>query len=74
MLSVKDRKELARIDKNAKYPSGLGKIDRNECPLGYHSPAACMICSCGHMLECHFPKSCEEAECSHYEREINSEY
>lgn len=26
------------------------------------------FCHCGHMLECHFPYTCEEAACSHLAR------
>jgi hypothetical protein len=31
------------------------------------NPAACMFCPMGHMTECHYPYSCEEAQCSHYQ-------
>ena len=31
------------------------------------TPAACMVCPTGHMTECHYPYSCWEAECSHYQ-------
>ncbi len=34
-------------------------------------PIACMFCHCGHMMECHYPKTCREAQCSHYR--INQE-
>jgi hypothetical protein len=74
MLSAKDRERLAKFDKNTRYPSGIGKVDRGECPLDYHVPSACMICLCGHMLECHYPMSCEEAKCSHYERAVYAQY
>jgi len=33
----------------------------------------CMFCSYGHMLECHYPLTCEGAECDHYLGEIESE-
>ena len=39
------------------------------CP----NPMAPMFCPYGHMLECHYPMTCSEAECSHYEREIAAE-
>lgn len=31
------------------------------CP----TPMAAMFCMTGHMLECHYPMSCEESECGH---------
>jgi hypothetical protein len=30
---------------------------------------AAMFCSYGHMLECHYPMTCSEAECEHWRRE-----
>lgn len=32
---------------------------------------AVMLCPFGHLLECHYPKTCAEAECSHWEAEID---
>lgn len=26
-----------------------------------------MFCQTGHMVECHYPLSCKEAKCSHYQ-------
>jgi len=34
----------------------------------------CMFCSYGHMLECHYPYTCDEAECDHYRQEMEEEY
>jgi hypothetical protein len=48
---------------------GITKIARGECPRGATTPMACMLCLCGHMLECHYPLTCEEAQCSHSERD-----
>lgn len=36
------------------------------CP----NPMAAMFCMTGHMLECHYPMSCSEAECSHWAVEM----
>jgi hypothetical protein len=36
--------------------------------------ARCMFCPYGHMLTCHYPLTCAEAECDHYLREIEEEY
>lgn len=33
----------------------------------------CMFCGFGHMLECHYPFTCEEAECAHYRAEVEAE-
>ena len=33
-----------------------------------------MFCMTGHMLECHYPYDCEEAQCSHYLRDAEPEY
>jgi len=38
-----------------------------------HSEMAAFFCMEGHMLECHAGKTCEEAECSHYERNREAE-
>ena len=65
------REMLAFADARARYPSGIGKIDRGECPRGMANAAACTFCSYGHMLECHYPKTCREAGCSHYDVERN---
>lgn len=32
-----------------------------------------MFCPFGHMLECHYPKTCEQANCDHYKRAIANE-
>jgi len=34
---------------------------------------ACMYCPYGHMLECHYPLTCDEAECDHYKAEMEEE-
>jgi len=37
-------------------------------PKCHCSPMQAMFCPYGHMLECHIPKTCREAECDHYKR------
>jgi hypothetical protein len=32
------------------------------CP----SPVQVMVCPYGHLLECHYQMTCEQAECGHY--------
>ena len=39
------------------------------CP----SPLAAFWCPEGHMLECHAGMSCGQAECDHYQRELEAE-
>jgi len=46
---------------------GITKIANGECLTGATNPMACTFCPYGHMLECHYPLSCEEAKCSHYQ-------
>ena len=36
-------------------------------------PGQSMLCSYGHMLECHYPMTCEEAHCTHYEAQVLEE-
>lgn len=36
-------------------------------------PMAAMTCPFGHMLECHFPMTCEEAQCEHFTTEHEHE-
>ena len=49
---------------------GAVKTSNGQCPLGGTSPMACMFCRYGHMSDCHYPSSCEEANCSHYQSEV----
>lgn len=52
-------------------PSGIGRITRGECPSKETRPMACMFCPYGHLLHCHHPYTCEEAKCSHYQKEAD---
>jgi len=49
---------------------GIAKTSTGQCPLGHVSPMACMFCRFGHMTNCHYPATCEEANCSHYQSEV----
>ena len=53
--------------------SGIQRIELGECPRGVVAAFACTFCSFGHMLECHYPQTCDEAECSHYHQESAAE-
>ncbi len=48
-----------------KYEPGFLKIQEGYCPVNAKNPMACMFCQFGHMLECHHPMTCDQAECSH---------
>lgn len=37
------------------------------------NPLLQFFCRTGHMTECHYPQTCQEAECSHYEAEYEAE-
>ena len=56
---------IKEIEAHSRFPTGIGKVERGGCELGADSLMACMFCSYGHMLECHYPLTCEEARCSH---------
>ena len=52
------------IDESGKTLWHLVANPECRCPHGM----AAMVCPYGHMLECHFPLTCAEAECEHYRR------
>lgn len=52
---------------------GTTKTLTGKCPIGASSPMACMFCEYGHMTDCHYPRTCEEANCSHYQSELEAE-
>jgi len=49
-------------------PMGMDLISSGKCPLNAQNAMACMFCLYGHMTDCHYPMTCEEAHCSHLER------
>lgn len=65
---------IREIEAHSRFPTGIGQIERGECSCGGVTPMACMFCPYGHMLECHFPHTCEEVECNHYQREMEAEF
>jgi hypothetical protein len=65
ILTPEERASIAEVEKTSRFPTGIGRIDRDECPQLSYSPVACTFCLYGHMLECHYPKSCKQAQCSH---------
>jgi len=71
-MDEESRQRILDIEKNSRFPTGIGRIDRGECEIGI-MPASCTLCPYGHMLECHYPLPCEEAECDHWKREMLGE-
>ena len=49
---------------------GIALTSNGQYPLGGTSPMACMFCQYGHMTDCHYPLTCEQANCSHYQSEV----
>jgi hypothetical protein len=52
-----------------RFPEGVDLVAKGKCPLKCEVMMACVVCSYGHFLECHYPQTCKEANCSHYQRE-----
>jgi len=50
-----------------RFPTGIGRVTRGECPMGAFTPMGCMLCEYGHMLACHYPMTCDEADCGLYD-------
>lgn len=48
-------------------------IDMVEPSCHCYTEMKAFFCMEGHMVECHVGKTCQEAECSHYEREEEAE-
>jgi hypothetical protein len=69
-MDNESQKVIEELEKHSRFPTGTGKIERDECEMGAISPVSCMFCPYGHMLECHYPFTCDEAECSHYQEEM----
>lgn len=68
-----DENEAKTLAKKEIEKMGSTKTMRGDCPMGAFNPMACMFCIFGHMTECHYPHTCEDAECSHYRQEIEAE-
>ena len=66
-MDAESRKRIDEIERQSGKPSGVGKMDRGECPLGCINTLGCFFCSYGHILHCHYPLTCDEAECGHYD-------
>ena len=71
-MSDSTRETLKQLELLSPFPTGVGQIERGQCPLGARTPMSCMVCEFGHMLDCHYPLDCEEAQCSHYLQETET--
>ena len=69
MLDEESKRNIDDLEKETGQPSGIGRIERGECPMGAVSGIACMFCPYGHMTHCHYPLTCDEADCGHYHGE-----
>lgn len=72
-MDEQSRRNIEEVEKILGHATGIGKIERGECPIHPFSPIACTFCSYGHMLDCHYPLTCEEAQCSHYREGLEAE-
>lgn len=70
-MQDRNLRQIEHIEKITGKPTGISKIQRGECPVGDKNAIACMLCPFGHILECHYPYTCQQAECSHYQMEGN---
>ena len=68
--TVMPKTDIEVIEKELGHATGIGAITRGECPRHCFSKGACMFCLYGHFLDCHYPKSCMEANCSHYRADL----
>lgn len=68
-----DEAEKQDIARQQVESMGIYRIENGSCPLGANTPMACMFCPTGHMTECHYPYSCEEANCGHYQAQLAQE-
>jgi hypothetical protein len=73
-MDEKSRKNIEEAEKQLGHATGFGRIDRGECPMHAISPVTCVFCMYGHSLDCHYPKTCEEAECSHWQESQGEEF
>lgn len=73
LLTICPTKEKVKtwpIFAHSDWPMGMELIQHMACPIGAINPMACWFCHFGHATECHYPFSCSDVKCSHYQREI----
>jgi hypothetical protein len=52
---------------------GIYRVEHGTCPRGCNNAMACQFCPTGHMTDCHYPYSCKEANCGHYQTQLAKE-
>ena len=52
---------------------GATKTLTGACPVGGTNPMSCISCQYGHMMYCHYPQTCDEADCDHYRQLLEAE-
>jgi len=67
MLDEESRKNIEELEAQTGKPTGIGQIERSECPVCAFDATACTFCLYGHMLHCHYPMTCEQAGCSDWD-------
>lgn len=67
------RKAVEEAERQLGHATGIGLISRGECPVHAFLAIACTFCPYGHALDCHYPKTCEEANCGHYKEQLDVE-
>lgn len=70
-MDKRSRQAIAEIEALG-VRTGVGRIEAGNCPRGAPDLVVCAVCPYGHILECHYPLTCEKARCNHYryEREL----
>lgn len=52
-----------------RFPLGMHLIEQGRCPVGARFAMACFLCEYGHATECHYPKTCQQAQCNHHRQD-----
>ncbi len=79
--------EYCTIGESRKWEVAYNEADKDDYPYGNEYPGpgknpeckcypnmiAAHFCSYGHMTECHYPMTCREAECAHWEIEQDND-
>ena len=56
------------------YSKPFGSVDSEDESLRPNPVCICstvgqvLACATGHLMDCHYPQSCESARCSHWQR------
>ena len=69
LLKEKVVEPEARAQAGSARSNFMKQFEKCQCTDGMQA----MFCMYGHLTECHYPQTCDEAECSHYKAEMESE-